>query len=178
MVKYSSCYSEDVTSVTFNWNIYVLQALAQHMSLYKQEHRFQALPLQWRHQGRTGVSNHQAHDCLLNRLFRCRSKKTSKLRVTGLCEENSAVTSEFSAQRAGNAENVSIWWRHYDNDSSPLMVSQAPNGILRSLHTEATVYSPTLALFTVTFTNASILLSINAPLLELGKNNDCVSTLG
>ena len=43
------------------------------------------LPLQWRHNGCDGVSNHQSHDCLLNRLFRCRSKKTSKLRVTGLC---------------------------------------------------------------------------------------------
>ena len=32
-----------------------------------------------------GVSNHQLHDCVLNRLFRHRSKKTSKLRVTGLC---------------------------------------------------------------------------------------------
>ena len=30
--------------------------------------------------------NHQPHDCLFNRLFRRRSKKTSKLRVTGLCE--------------------------------------------------------------------------------------------
>ena len=42
-------------------------------------------PLQWRHNGRDSVSNHQPHDCLLNRLFRRRSKKTSKLRVTGLC---------------------------------------------------------------------------------------------
>ena len=39
--------------------------------------------------------------------------KTSKLRVTGLCEENSSVTGEFPAQRASNAENVSIWWRHH-----------------------------------------------------------------
>ena len=38
------------------------------------------------------VSNHQPRDCLLNRLFRRRSKKTSKLRVTGLCEGNSPVT--------------------------------------------------------------------------------------
>ena len=30
------------------------------------------------------VSNHKPHGCLLNRLFRHRSKKTSKLRVTGL----------------------------------------------------------------------------------------------
>ena len=41
-------------------------------------------------------------------------KKTSKLRVTGLCEGNSPVTDEFPAQRAAsNAENVSIWWRHH-----------------------------------------------------------------
>ena len=42
-----------------------------------------------------------------------RWKKTSKLRVTGLCEWNSPVTGEFPAQRASNAENVSIWWRHH-----------------------------------------------------------------
>ena len=40
------------------------------------------------------------------------SKKTSKLRVTGLCEGNSPETGEFPAQRASNAENVPIWWRH------------------------------------------------------------------
>ena len=69
--------------------------------------------LQWRHNEHDGVSNHQPHDCSLNRLFRRRSKKTSKLRVTGLCEGNSPVTGEFPAQRASNAENVSIWWRHH-----------------------------------------------------------------
>ena len=35
--------------------------------------------LQWRNNGHDGVSNHQLHDCLLSRLFRRRSKKTSKL---------------------------------------------------------------------------------------------------
>ena len=40
--------------------------------------------LQWRHKGCDGVSNHQPHDCLLNRLSTHRSKKTSTLRVTGL----------------------------------------------------------------------------------------------
>ena len=34
-------------------------------------------PLQWRQNGRDSVSNHQTHDCLLNRLFRRRSKKAS-----------------------------------------------------------------------------------------------------
>ena len=47
------------------------------------------LPLHWRHNDHDGASNHQPHSCLLNRLFRRRSKKTSKLRVTGLCVGNS-----------------------------------------------------------------------------------------
>ena len=46
-------------------------------------------------------------------LFRRRSEKSSKLRVTGLCEGNSPVTGEFSSQSASNAENVFIWWRHH-----------------------------------------------------------------
>ena len=37
--------------------------------------------------------------------------KSSKLRVNGLCTGNSPVTDEFPAQRASNAENVSISWR-------------------------------------------------------------------
>ena len=72
-----------------------------------------SVSLQWRHNERDSVSNHQPHDCLLNRLFRRRSKKTSKLRVTGLCAGNSPGTGEFPAQMACNAENVSIWWRHH-----------------------------------------------------------------
>ena len=69
--------------------------------------------LQWRHNGRDGVSNHRRLDCPFHRLFRRRSKKTSNLRVTGLCEGNSPVTGEFPSQRASNADNVSIWWRHH-----------------------------------------------------------------
>ena len=45
--------------------------------------------LRWRYHERDSVSNHQPHDCLLNGLFRRKSKKTSKLRVTGLCVGNS-----------------------------------------------------------------------------------------
>ena len=32
---------------------------------------------------------------------------------TGLHERNSPVTGKFPSQRASNAENVSIWWRHH-----------------------------------------------------------------
>ena len=44
--------------------------------------------LHWRRNDHDGVSNHQPHS-LLNHLFRCRSKKTSKLRITDLCVGNS-----------------------------------------------------------------------------------------
>ena len=65
--------------------------------------------LQWRHNESDGISNHRRLDCLFKPLFRRRSKKTPKLRVTGLCGGNIPVTGE----RASNAENDSIWWRHH-----------------------------------------------------------------
>ena len=80
--------------------------------------------LQWRHNEGDGVQNHQTHDCLLNRLFRRRSKKTSKLRITGLCAGNSPVAGEFPAQMASSAENVSIWWRHHHVIMSTLWLIQ------------------------------------------------------
>ena len=68
-----------------------------------------------------GVSNHQPHDCLLKRLIRRRWMKISKLSVTGLFAGNSPVTGEFPAQRASNAKNVSIWWRHHVKSTSGLI---------------------------------------------------------
>ena len=50
---------------------------------------FFSISLNWRHNVHDGVSNHQPHGCLFNRLFRRRSKKISKLRVNGLCAGNS-----------------------------------------------------------------------------------------
>ena len=85
-------------------SLYWIGALSEHIN---------ASSLQWRHSGCDSVSKHQPHDCLLNRLFRRRSKKTSKLRVTGLCAGNSPMVGEFPAQMASNMENVSIWWRHH-----------------------------------------------------------------
>ena len=99
-----------------------------------------SLVLQWRHNDHDGVSNHQPHGCLLNRLFGRRSKITSKLRVTGLCAWNSPgpmnsphkgpvtrkmfpfddVIMESSSPLSGNSERVqilcSIWgllWLHW-----------------------------------------------------------------
>ena len=76
--------------------------------------------------------NFPASRCLLSRLFRRRSKKTSKLPVIGLCEGYSPVTS----QRASKVENVSIWWRHH---TSPEMAG----GCCNSTHG---IYPPKLHL--------------------------------
>ena len=88
--------------------------------------------LQWHHNGRDGVSSHKPHDCLLNRWFRHRWKKTSKFRVTGLCAGNSPLTDEFPAQIASNAENVSIWWRHHDIEDITGMCAQDFKRMLKS----------------------------------------------
>ena len=107
------------------WNQEILKIFIPDMSLKMTDLRLQLhLPgasksLQWCHNGHSGISNHQPHHCLRNRLFGHRSKKISKLRVTGLCAGNSPMTGEFPAQMASKAENVSIWWLHHVNSSPP-----------------------------------------------------------
>ena len=81
-------------------------------------------PLQWCHNERDGVSNQRRLYYLLNCLFRRRSKKTSELRVTGLCAGNSSVTGEFPGQRVSDGEMVSIWWRHHTHCSFGLLVQR------------------------------------------------------
>ena len=61
-------------------------------------------------QGRQKSRSPCVKGVLLNYLFRHRSKKASKWPLWG----NSLVTGEFPAQRASNAENVSIWLRHHE----------------------------------------------------------------
>ena len=86
---------------TCPWHWYLLLA---HPSLYEMSIHTIAPQYSPHYSGAImGVSNQQPHDCLLNRLFRRRSKKTSKLRVTDLCVGNSPVTGEFPAQMASNA---------------------------------------------------------------------------
>ena len=115
--------------------IWSTPAYSAHPHLLQQLCICELSPLQWRHNERDGVLNHQPHECLFNHLFRRRSKKTSKLRVTGLCEGNSPVTGEFPAQRPGYAENVSIWWRHHASmvhvSELPPKASMANRGLLR-----------------------------------------------
>ena len=96
-------------SLSLDGRIYCLTCLAQLMNLAPLCNNKITGTLRWRHNGHDGVSNHQPHDCLLNRLIGRRSKKTSKLCITGLCVGNSPGTGEFPVQISSNAENVSIW---------------------------------------------------------------------
>ena len=85
---------------------------------------------QWHHNEQGGVWNHRRIDCSLNRLFKRGSKKTSKPHLNGLYEGNTRVTAGFPSQRHSNAaENISIWWRHYDITASygHIMSAQFPH---------------------------------------------------
>ena len=62
------------------------------------------MTLQWRHNGCDGISNHQRLDAYSTVCSGTGQRKKSKICVTGLCEGNSPVTSEFPSQRASNAE--------------------------------------------------------------------------
>ena len=82
--------------------------------------RWSSLP--WYHNELAAVSNHQPHECLFNRFFHAQIKENIKApRHWPLCG-NSPMTSEFPAQRASYAENVYIWWRHYDESHKPSVI--------------------------------------------------------
>ena len=101
--------SEIHSGSVFNCHIYFLSASAiyiyKYMSMASGLRGFHWV-LQWRCKECNGVSCHRRFDCL----FRHKSKKTWKLRVTGPCE---AVVSRFPSHRASNTEKVSICWRHH-----------------------------------------------------------------
>ena len=104
-------HEHQLAAVNHEGALNALQLLiSRAIQLYGVEYsRSRYFSLQWCHNGRDGVSNHRRLYCL----FRRRSKKSSKLSVADLYEGNSPVTGESPSQRASNAENISIWWRHH-----------------------------------------------------------------
>ena len=113
----------DNTCCITNWKKYIVMRWNMKLHAVQQFwHRLQSwFTLQWRQNGHDDVSYHKPHHCLLNCLFGRRSKKTSKLCVTGLCVGNSPGTGEFPAQMASNADNDSIWWRHHEWQETPMI---------------------------------------------------------
>ena len=79
-----------ITTKRFHWScIHSLFIFMEQECAYLSSYGSIEFTLHWRHNDYDGVSNRRPRGCLLNRLFRRRSKKTSKLRVTGLCAGNS-----------------------------------------------------------------------------------------
>ena len=81
--------------------------------------------------------------------FQAQIKKITKLRVTGLgWETTGEATDGFFSQRASNAENVSIWWRHH---AMPIIIYQLRmifSGIFESAtHRPATKFGVFIFLF-------------------------------
>ena len=128
------CISVNLTMV-----IYALSIINVSNLSIRRIHLIVLSLLKWRHTGLDDVSIHQPRDCLLSRLFGRRSKKASKLRVTGLCVGNLQGTGEFAAQMASNAENVSIWWRHHDtygvNGSTNVNIKKNMTRAIEIVHT-------------------------------------------
>ena len=80
------------TSWTFQYFWDFAQPLRILYVLYEVSSGQMRYTLEWHHNDRDGVSNHRRLHCLLNCWFWCRSKNTSKQRVTGLCEGKSSGT--------------------------------------------------------------------------------------
>ena len=78
LVKSTMCLYKAVSSLSLSYHWFQVNSVIIFIKT-----------LRWRHNDHDCVSNHQPRHCLLNRLFGRRSKKTSKLRVTGLCVGNS-----------------------------------------------------------------------------------------
>ena len=81
--------------------------------------------LQWRHNRRQRVSNHQQLDGLFNYLLSPTPKKHQNSALLVLCEGNSPATGEYSAQGVSNTEKASILWRQHDIGSKVLHAESA-----------------------------------------------------
>ena len=80
--------------------------------------------LQWRHNDYDGAiitSLPIAYSTVYSGADQSKHQSSPSL---ALCAKNSPVTGEFPTQRASNAENVSIRWRHHVYGKLPLMLGQ------------------------------------------------------
>ena len=82
--------------------------------------------LQWHHNERNDVSNHRRLDCLLSRSGTDQRKHLSSASLAFVRGIHWWPVEE----RASNAENISIWWRHHVVSSS-FMISVHPRKFYR-----------------------------------------------
>ena len=132
---------------------------------YRADHVVVFLPSRWRHKSAMASQITSLTIVYSTVYSRRRSKKTSKLRVTGLCEGNSPVTGEFPAQRASNAENVSIWWRQH-----ALMVPTTGNLIVSSPYMESILVSTMNQRWRGLFHHLSLIQTPNKVMAHKGRH--------
>ena len=82
-------YMSPIPSTIYEHIIQILWKVVLYQCRFHWSNQATSHTLHWRHNGHDCVSNHQPQDCLLDLFFRRRSKRTPKLRVTGLCAGNS-----------------------------------------------------------------------------------------
>ena len=68
-VTYSMHIKQPILSIRLSLNIHLRICYMIARSFFIKYILTKMLSLEWRHNGRDGVSNHQPHDCLLSRLF-------------------------------------------------------------------------------------------------------------
>ena len=125
----------------------------------------------------TGVSS----VCLTRR----KSPKTSKLRVTGLCEGNPLVTLGFPSQKASNAENVSVWWRHHEKRNRHKFSTHRNGGssaipcaiisYMFTVYLKKYAHGFCFAVLCCGYTLTDFPISIRLTSLALWQSNDCPS---
>ena len=81
--------------------------------LFSRKFRVLLLSFRRRHDERDVILNHWRLDGLLNRLFRRKSKKTSKFLATGLCEGIHWWPVDPPHKGPVTCKIFSIWWRHH-----------------------------------------------------------------
>ena len=86
---------------------------------------FQML-LQWRHNERNGVSNHQSPMSRLLMQPFVRAQIKENIKTPRHWEE---FLTGFPSQRVSKAENISIWWRHHTNICRDRRVSNAISSV-------------------------------------------------
>ena len=124
--------------------------------------------VEWRHNGRDIVWHHQLLDCLLNCLSRRISKKTSKLRVTGLC----AGTGEFPGSPVNSPHKGPVTRKMFSFDDVIMLrlhirFENYHHLIPHDSHLFHLVYSgPLLTWFNLNITENKKLHSLMYPLLK------------
>ena len=107
--------SKTKTAIIYQWTLANMVICFDDKIIHSDQYFTEVcFPLQWRHNERYGVPNHQPHDCFIQPFIQAQIKENIKATRHWPLWGEFPVTVELPAQRAAsNAENASIWWRQH-----------------------------------------------------------------